>query len=97
MIAADTERDERVQHGLDLAAHWRQTPGPDESLAHTVAITLAAEVARLDAVVTAVRRFHTERPWRQFDGMPLGGTVCNHCRSMWPCSTVITLDGRHHE
>lgn len=92
MNTNDTEHDERMRGAIATAEFWW-----GRGYRNSAIVTLAEEVARLDAVVTAVRELHYERDWRQADGMPLGGTVCNHCRTMWPCSTVITLGGRHHE
>jgi hypothetical protein len=41
--------------------------------------------------IDAALRSHTEREWRPLDGTYLGGTVCAHCRTSWPCAIVTAL------
>lgn len=44
-----------------------------------------------DILAERLLTFHIERDWRPLDGTYPGGTVCNHCRTDWPCSTVRVI------
>lgn len=101
MSTNDTERDERLRGILDLqkararaqAGHIRTFSDADDRTPHERHIvTLDDEVARLDAVVTAVQAEHQPGGW-QVDGPGALYRDCSTCDLPYPCPTVRALDG----
>lgn len=86
MSTTDTGRAEPLPNGVDALI--------DLLTARTVEVTrLTREVARLDAVVTAVREVHQPAEWGD-DGDGTGGVDCSSCvEEPYPCPTVRALDG----
>lgn len=94
-MSTETERDERLRGAQDLAKVLRIEV--DEGHVHDLVrrhfLVLDAEVARLDAVVTAVRELHKPMAWDK--------RFCDHCEPLvpdprhvfYPCPTVRALDG----
>lgn len=50
-----------------------------------------ADLSRAEETIEKELAKHVEREWRPLDGTYLGGTICNHCRRDYPCSTVQTI------
>lgn len=95
MTDTDTERDERLRGARAIASNVREETRGDENLMDDIAIAmlaLDAEVARLDAVVTAVREEHVPGQW-ETDGPGVLYRDCVACAQPYPCPTVRALDG----
>lgn len=99
---ADTERDERLREARERAALIRSTyqdgdhlrPGALDDL---TVLVLDAEVARLDAVLTAVRELHKRNPLWDNEAEKAAGyyntdDMCVECLDDWPCATVQALN-----
>lgn len=102
-LAADAERDERLREALGRAlmrhsVTEEQAPWltPDRLLDELVQAA-RAEIARLDAVVTAVRGLHKRNPLWDNEAEKTAGyyntdDMCVECCDDWPCDTVQVLD-----
>lgn len=100
---ADTERDERLRGVVERAVHgwWAdeiEYADLPAVLVERIGKFVAAEVSRLDAVVTAVRELHKPEAWED-DLEGTSGVACSTCVDgnreaiTYPCPTVRALDG----
>jgi hypothetical protein len=54
-------------------------------------IAAESERDRYAAVIEKALAPHVEREWRKLDGTYLGGTICDQCRTDYPCQIVRAL------
>lgn len=98
---SDTERDERLREARELVQEARVS-GFTQIDSETV-FEIDDALARLDAVVTAVRKVHKPVPYGSPETRAVAPwvpeNVCSHCLAeydgcvAYPCPTVRALDG----